>query len=345
MKFRSLVFAQLLSMLFHSVYAQNDCRPIEKLDPMGTIWVIAKDIVQVGTYCLMADLTAPRRHDYHGEIFNPDYPVLSVQTSNAVIDLSGHTINVDTGGMFAIYLSTDQHNKVRSHVTIRNGRMITRTNGAIKLNFREGSIFDDFKVMYETPAVPGFAEKLFQDFLKKMPSTVDAYPKTEFLIERMKIESNTAGVSRLTSIHRTSGLIGVGMGGAANVIRNSTIEVTDGHAAIYLFGPNQIIENNVIVFKGTSDFKSAAAIKLHQADGSIIRNNDIVIDSGFFGSSPRAAISLIDSKNVIAENNRIYGIRTLAHAWDDKSNLIDKNNEFRLMRHRPPPSAEPGVRP
>lgn len=134
------------------------------------------------------------------------------------------------------------------------------------------------------------------------------------------------------------------MKGAANIIRNSTIEVTDGHAAIYLFGPNQLIENNIIIFKGKAAVESAAAIKLHQADGTIIRNNDIIIESTG-DEAPKAAISLIDSKNVIAENNRIYGIKALAHAWDDKSSLIDRNNEFRSMLRRPWPSAEPGVRP
>ena len=245
--------------------------------------------------------------------------------------------------MSAISLATDQYDKKSLRVTIRNGEVITRTNGAINFSFKEGSIFTDFKVKYGTPAVPNFAEKMFQNFIKKLPPTADSYPKTEFLVEKMKIEANTAGISRENRIYRKSGLIGIGMNGAANTIRNSTIEITDGHAAIYLFGANQLIENNIIIFKGKSDFESAAAIKLHQADGTIIRNNDIIIESTG-DEAPKAAISLIDSKNVVAENNRIYGIKTLAHAWDDKSSLIDRNNDFRSMLRRPWPSAGPGVR-
>jgi hypothetical protein len=134
----------------------------------------------------------------------------------------------------------------------------------------------------------------------------------------------------------------IGMKGAGNIIRNSTIEVEDGHAAIYLFGPNNLIENNIIIFKGKAAVESAAAIKLHQADGTIIRNNDIIIESSV-GDEPKAAISLIDSKNVIAEGNRIYGIKTLMHAWDDTSNLIDRDNDFRSMLRRPWLGGKPGV--
>ena len=50
---------------------------------------------------------------------------------------------------------------------------------------------------------------------------------------------------------------------------------------------------------------------------------------------PTAAISLIEGQDVIAENNRIYGVDKLVQTWDDKSNLIDKGNEFRSLLRRP----------
>lgn len=144
--------------------------------------------------------------------------------------------------------------------------------------------------------------------------TLDQYPLTDHVIDNMRVQANTGGGPR------TGGLVGIGMKGSHNIIRNSAIEVTDGHAAIYLFGPGNVIENNTIIFRGQSAFESAAAIKLHQADGTVIRNNDIVIDSGM-GKAPAAAIALVNSKGVVIENNRVRGIKTLVKAWDDKSDM------------------------
>jgi hypothetical protein len=303
---------------------------------MESIWIVAERITQPGNYCLKNDLTTPRRFDYHGEIFNPDNTVLAIKSSDAIIDLGGHSINAEAGGMIAVALKADAYRRMPSRVTIRNGGATARTNGGINLAFEEGSLLSDFEVIYGTPVSPGNAEKVFQQFRRNFPPKADHYPKTSFLIEKVKIRANTAGLIRHV------GLVGVGMRGAANAIRNSTIEVTNGHAGIYLFGPNQVIENNIIIFKGKSLFESAAAIKLHQADGSIIRNNDIIIESTG-DDAPKAAISLIDSKGVIAENNRIYGIKTLVHAWDDKSSLDERNNDFRSMLRRPGTEGEPGV--
>ncbi len=181
------------------------------------------------------------------------------------------------------------------------------------------------------------AEREFWKTMRTLPQDADAYQKTEYLIERMKVAADTINDGIVCVSCKA-----IGMKGAANVIRNSTIEVTDGHAAIYLFGPNQLIENNIIIFRGKAAVESAAAIKLHQADGTIIRNNDIIIENSG-EDSPKSAISLIDSKNVVAEGNRIYGIKTLVHVWDDKSTLIDRDNDFRSMLRRPWTMGEPGV--
>jgi hypothetical protein len=183
----------------------------------------------------------------------------------------------------------------------------------------------------------GMAEDEFQKFLKSLPPSASAYQKTENVVERLYIESGST-IANYSGFFRKA----IGMDGAANIIRNSTIEITDGHAAIYLFGPNQLIENNIIIFKGKAAVESAAAIKLHQADGTIIRNNDIIIES-MGDEAPKAAISLIDSKDVVIENNRIYGINTLVKDWDEKSSSIEKNNEFRSIFRRPLAIGEPGV--
>jgi len=132
------------------------------------------------------------------------------------------------------------------------------------------------------------------------------------------------------------------MRGKGNVVRNSTIEINNGHASVYLFGPNNVIENNIIIFRGNSAYESAAAIKLHHSDGTIVRNNDIVVH-GIPGSSSAAAISVIDSKDVLIENNRVYGIKTLTRIWDDKSSTTERNNEIRNLPAAPSAKGEPSV--
>lgn len=67
---------------------------------------------------------------------------------------------------------------------------------------------------------------------------------------------------------------------------------------------------------------SGAAIKLHAADNSIIRNNTIVVE-GWVGN-PDAAISLIDSRNVVIENNRIIAVEQLYKVWDERPDQRSK---------------------
>ena len=348
MKLRHLILAAFVVALSNSALAQGNCRPIETTDPKESIWITAKDITQSGVYCLTYDIKAPRRFSFSlgGE---QEYlaSMLVIEASNVVFDLGGYAMNVEASGMAGVRLGDKLNASYPRHVTIRNGVIKSRTQSAIGFNTPDGSMYSDFKAMHkQSPKLAEFyksqfgisdlAEDELQKLLKTLPQSANAYQKTEYLIERMKIESGSD--SDHVGIHRKA----IGMKGASNIIRDSTIEVVDGHAAIYLFGPNQLIENNLIIFKGKAAVESAAAIKLHQGDGTIIRNNDIIILSSG-EDAPKAPISLIDSKNVVVEGNRIYGIKTLTHAWDNKSTVIDKNNDFRSMLRRPWPSAEPGV--
>ncbi|GAC1421129.1 MAG: hypothetical protein NVSMB6_22780 [Burkholderiaceae bacterium] len=326
MKLRYLILVALAMALFNLAQAQDNCRLIETTDPKEGFPITAQKITQSGEYCLTGDLRAPRTSVFSegGERTFPNY-MLSIAASNVVVDLHGFILKVDTRGMGGIESGYWKDLLSHQKITIRNGALKSRSASVIRFNIPDGSLLSDFKAIYKAP---GTAENVLQNLLKTLPQSADAYPKTEYLIDHMKIESGS--VRDYVGIHRKA----IGMKGASNIIRNSTIEVEDGHAAIYLFGPNQLIENNIIIFKGKAAVESAAAIKLHQADGTIIRNNDIIIESSG-EDAPKAAISLIDSKNVVVEGNRIYGIKTLMYAWDDKSMIIDRNNDFRSMLRRP----------
>ena len=106
---------------------------------------------------------------------------------------------------------------------------------------------------------------------------------------------------------------GILIQGGRTVIRNSIIE-TDDTTGIWVFGSNAIIEGNtIIVHRAESSWwdvygaiKRGAPIRLVYADGAIIRNNRIVIK----GFTKGSAVSITDSKSVIFENNRIYGMNS-----------------------------------
>ncbi|MFZ6688632.1 right-handed parallel beta-helix repeat-containing protein [Undibacterium sp. SXout11W] len=320
----------LLWSLANTTLAQ-ECIPIEKWKNSQSM-ISAQKITQAGQYCLTHDFTAPRFYIFAegGEKTAHEPEILKIQASNVFIDLHGFTLYADNMGMGGVSSGYWKDTIANQNITIRNGTLKSRTRQGIDFNRPNGSIFTDF--YYSVGGVT--KEELLEsqknnlrETLGILPKSADAYQKTEHLVERMKIESK---------------LVGIGMKGASNIIRNSTIEITNGHAAIYLFGPNQLIENNIIIFKGKAAVESAAAIKLHQADGTIIRNNDIIIESKW-DDAPKAAISLIDSKDVVIENNRIYGIDILVKNWDEKSSSIEKNNEFRSMFRRPLAIGEPGV--
>ena len=333
MKLHNTVFVISMILFLNTANAQNNCRPLEKV-MRGYTPVTVPDITQPGEYCLTHDLKVPRMYVFSegGERSATGSVMLDIRTSDVVLDLHGFSMSAEVSEMPAIRAWGEK--EVPSRITIRHGSIKSRTDSAILLNAPMASLLSDFKAMYKTP---GSAERHFEEFLKNLPPSAIAYQKTENLIDHIRAEADTIG-DGVKCVSCQS----IGMDGAANIIRNSTIEITDGHAAIYLFGPNQLIENNIIIFKGKAAVESAAAIKLHQADGTIIRNNDIIIES-MGDEAPKAAISLIDSKDVVIENNRIYGINTLVKNWDDKSNSIEKNNEFRSIFRRPLAIGEPGV--
>lgn len=104
---------------------------------------------------------------------------------------------------------------------------------------------------------------------------------------------------------------GIEMGGGRNVIRNSYIEVQSGNA-IYMYGPNSILEGNTIVIHEPPKGKFGAAVKIRDADGAVIRNNKIIYKRKIFGQHlVEAAINIFDSKGVVVKDNSIEGFQKL----------------------------------
>ena len=332
MSHRNIISFMIMIVLWNTSDAQENCRPLDKVNNGYTPHTLPA-ITQSGGYCFTHDIKIQRSYiiSEGREKSALGSAMLDIRVSDVQLDLRGYLMSADVLEMPGIRARGT--NAGLTKINIHHGSIKSRTDSAILVNAPTASLLSDFKVIYSTP---GYAEDEFQKLLKGLPQSLNEYQKSENTIESIVVESGKS--SGTASVYRKA----IGMKGASNIIRNSTIEITNGHAAIYLFGPNQLIENNIIIFKGKAAVESAAAIKLHQADGTIIRNNDIIIES-MGDEAPKAAISLIDSKDVVIENNRIYGINTLVKDWDEKSSSIEKNNEFRSMFRRPLAIGEPGV--
>ena len=131
--------------------------------------------------------------------------------------------------------------------------------------------------------------------------------------------------------------------GRNNVIRRCRIEV-EGHEAIALFGTNnQLIDNEIIVKRTRrappkptpsladmhlgSEYEEYAAIWIRDAPGLIMRGNKITV-KGLFPAEE--AILLINSPNVVIEDNKVTGVKKLYRALDAHSSARARNNRKRF---------------
>lgn len=282
-----------------------------------TLFAEENDIDSSGRYCLDRDMTVPISRDWHAgggeKKYNPDsYSYLSILKPHVSTDFKGHTLTIKTFGITAISCGSgnDWDKSPCIGFSLRNGGIHTRYGGGVSLR--------SYQLNGQYPQA-GLIENM-----------------------HMQIKANEAD--------------GIFIMGTGSVIRNNIIEIEatgEGMArAVSLFGSGALIENNLIVYKGqagksvyyettSAEYHNeyafdSAPIVLADGDGTIIRNNDIVIQRGLFGTPPKHAIALFRSKDVVLENNRVYGASTLYKAFDEKSSIVDKGgNEFRSIFRRP----------
>lgn len=318
-----------------TTFADGACQPIKRLtfDNRITDKVLAEAITQSGNYCLYQDIITPRVYDFEGER-GVGGEVLVIESSNVNINLQQKMIYGEQRGIRILSTLWKDKNEPFHHIVIHNGILRSRTN--VGLYFAGEYIGRGFSSSYEDFLGEGkkqdfwikHANNAWMTQTKMLAEIRNKFPLTEHRIENVKI---------------SAGDLAIAMKGGANVIRNNIIKVTDGStASIYLFGPNQLIENNIIIFKGktrTSN-SSAAPIKIHAADGTIIRNNTIIIESS--GEDvPQTAISIFDSKSVVIENNQIFGTKSAYKIWDEEdkgSSVIESGTTFPSFWKKPRPS-------
>jgi hypothetical protein len=133
---------------------------------------------------------------------------------------------------------------------------------------------------------------------KLRPTMAADYERREIHLENLHIY--VRGLAQGTD----AGGGAINVQGGGTVIRNCVIETEDGNA-IWIFGPDALIENNTIIVHGKNRLREAdAPIRLIQADGAVIRNNKIIIRD----SANRRGISTFDTGPITVENNTFYGI-------------------------------------
>lgn len=249
--------------------------------------------------------------------------MLTVLASDVTVDLRGRSLESESLGLGVVrswrYVSNVDQGS-RRQITVRNGTIRSRNSFGVLLDDLFNSEWVSFK-----DELPGHGTDTGRNFAWGKVETplgkfTSAFPRTEHRVESLRI---TVGEPD-QHINRRLSTIGVGMKGGGNVIRDTVIEVTEGNAGIYLYGPDQVIENCTIVFRGSGATPRSALIKLHAGNRSIIRNNKLIVEGGEAG--PQQAISLIGSKDVVVEGNTVQGVKQLVKTWDADSSAIERNN-------------------
>ena len=347
---QAAILATLCVVLVAGASAADEARCASRIDASSAGELgYAIQLGRSERYCLASDLAAGggwvpsegRESQSYG-----DDAILRVEGSGVSIDLQHHALDARLRNLSGIETRCDPSTR-RSCVRleVRNGRVRSHTQYGIfsadlfPRGQRFASLLSDFQhrgSIDEHGAA--FAAKLLKMRLEALEGLRGHFPMTEDVIEGVDVQAAFPG---LDDVDFTPDIVAIGIQGGGNVIRGNTIEIENGQAGVYLFGPHQVIENNIIIFKGHAAAPSSAPIKLHLADGSIIRNNLILVE-GLSGPHPASAISLIDSKDVVIENNRIYGTDVTWKDWDGRSSARESGTE--RLRVRPPSmDSRPGV--
>jgi hypothetical protein len=313
---------------------QDACRHVKSSKSGYNDYDDAELITASGNHCLIGDLVSKPKFTFQweGHPKTPRY-MLAFASGGGVLNLNGHSVLGETPG-------TDGIKNIRpgvANIAIRNGRVVSATGSGIDLGGTVGLpgriVMDYYNGYLDISSLKG--GDLF-DFKRDAHLLGGVGDRLKFPAKNVQIDSVVvvAGQGSNIAAGEDRFVNGIVLGGAGNVIRNSVIEVYSANGAITLFGPNQLIENNRIVFKGRAAYPNSAPIKLTLGDSSIIRNNTIVIEGA--EGSPKSAISLTDSRNVIIENNKIEGVGAIYKAWDEypgqRSSVQSKTNQLKAGR-------------
>ena len=306
---------------------REDCIPLRRstgqIPVTATVW-------KPGTYCLVQDLVQRGVLDLINGSDRGALPsglsALGVfEASNVDLDMAGH---LATGRPYPNAPGFFAREPASHHVRLHNGRIDTPgphalgiMMGAYKFPYwlgnkeslpRPGNRYSEDDPPYseysarmakgpdgEYLQTPDGKQYLYGPVSK----TLAPYRRTDFTVDNMSV---------------TTGGRGVILVGTHNVLRNSTIEV-DGHTAAYLYGANALVEGNTFIIHLLPGHPGElpAALKLRDADNAVIRNNRFIVKGP--NGPAEVAINLLQSKNVLIENNTIERTLQLVRQDADSS--------------------------
>ncbi len=310
MSYRHMLFLTLFMGLLTNRGLAAECISIapDPKDPDDQ----SVDVDMPGYYCLQKDVVQSPIFDIHAFSFKkPSSPLLGISyntktaywnyslqqwvrnpplTENDVfdVDLKGHTLKGKADNLFGVRIAT-KNSRIHHGIIDVPGNL--RGNTGVKSYIDVGKIHIPGKKLAIQIGMREFDDTSAAETVDGKPPI---YVPSNSVIEKITIKAGWRGVE---------------MGGANNILRHNTIEV-DGHTAVFMAGPGSIIEDNTIIIHGKGDAGPFdAPIKLRDAHGAIVRNNRIVY-RGWFFKAP-AAINLLDSTDVVIENNTVEGFKAL----------------------------------
>lgn len=303
-----------------SAAASQDCRALAVTErgsraasQLTRVLLPRITIEESGTYCLGQDVNqAALRDPVRGrEIFAQVESMIRIRANDVTLDMAGHTVsNEMRPGMTLIWFSKFTRGEPDGtrlrQIRVRNGKLVSPGPLGIGIDLLASKPYGSRSLLAVSPPEGVQVTDLFED--------------TRHVVDSMTIVAGKRAVE---------------IDGKNNVIRNNRM-VIDGATAIVAQGPGIVIENNLIEVRDDPRFASDHGrgfdprtpfpIRLIQADGAIIRNNEIRLTSHGAHKRLPAAIELIASKDVVIEGNRVRGMDALVHS-DSKSSHRDVSNE------------------
>jgi hypothetical protein len=262
-------------------------------------------LTKAGKYCLERDVSQTSQLWLgHGSLLafsKHRGSFFFIASSNITVDLQDHLIRsyVDERGL----INNSYDDEDIKNVELKNGRVVL--GKAIGVSLDGGRC------------------------LKRLPRRIC---ETNFLVDNLDLYVEASAIQ---------------MAGAGNQIKSSRIhsklleiETYRSEAgippmsSIRFTGPNNVIENSIIIYDGYAHDVQSAPIRLIDADNTIIRNNIIII-RGMSDKKPKQAIAIVNSKNVVLENNRVFGADALFKLFDSQSAALDKDNTMQSNWKQP----------
>lgn len=299
--------------------ASQTCAPMQVTERGGTSAVRSQTVLlpritieKSGRHCLESDVRQESLMDSirRKAVRAQDEAMIRVRASDATLDMAGHTVSNEMGpGMTIIWFSRfspEAATPVRPrNVRVTNGGLVSPGPMGVGVDLLAPKTYG--KRSLDLAPVPEGA------------NIADAFEETRHMIDTMSIVAGKRGIQ---------------MDGRNNVIRNSRI-IVDGTTAIVAQGPGTLIENNIIEVHGDLGFMSKVdrdiesttpyPIRLIQAEGAIIRNNEIRFVGADKSARLTAAIGLVDSNGVLVEDNRFRGFEELVRS-DARSSHREVDN-------------------